>query len=112
AYKILNNISTSVRGRGNLTLSIGHDVLKVGMLHHSPSDPKKCMQMEEGDPVKIAPPDKSAKKKSKEDKGKSINIGEFTHIPTVPHFPYPSVLVGSNTKASAKDASNQYFEPP
>ncbi|MED6189772.1 hypothetical protein PIB30_099239, partial [Stylosanthes scabra] len=32
AYKILNNMSTRVRGRDNLTLSIGHDVLEVGML--------------------------------------------------------------------------------
>ncbi|MED6115699.1 hypothetical protein PIB30_093187, partial [Stylosanthes scabra] len=54
-------------------------------MHHSPPDPKKCLQVEEGDPVKITPPDKSPKKKSKEDKGKSIDIREFTHIPTVPH---------------------------
>ncbi|MED6215006.1 hypothetical protein PIB30_109093, partial [Stylosanthes scabra] len=34
AYKILNNMSTRVRGRDNLTLSIGHDVLEVGMLQN------------------------------------------------------------------------------
>ncbi|MED6202763.1 hypothetical protein PIB30_108851, partial [Stylosanthes scabra] len=35
AYNILNNMSIRFRGRGNLTLSIGHDVLKVGMLHRA-----------------------------------------------------------------------------
>ncbi|MED6127470.1 hypothetical protein PIB30_088418 [Stylosanthes scabra] len=39
------------------------------------------MKVEESDPVKIAPPNKSPKKKAKEDKGKSIDIGEFTHTP-------------------------------
>ncbi|MED6190799.1 hypothetical protein PIB30_109537 [Stylosanthes scabra] len=65
--------------------------------------------MEEGDPVKIAPPDKSPKKKSKEDKGKSIN---FDDTPITSHIPYLSILVGSDNKASSKDASNQYFKPP
>ncbi|MED6176052.1 hypothetical protein PIB30_084240 [Stylosanthes scabra] len=72
-------------------------------MHQSPSDSKICMKVEEDDAMKIAPSDKSPKKKSKEDKGKSIDIGEFTHIPTIPHVPYPSVLVGRNNRASSKD---------
>ncbi|MED6128232.1 hypothetical protein PIB30_095606, partial [Stylosanthes scabra] len=81
-------------------------------MHHSPSDPKICMKVEEGDPVKITPPNKSSKKKTKEDKGKSIDTGEFTHISTVPHIPYPSILVGRNNRASSKDVSNHFFDPP
>ncbi|MED6154127.1 hypothetical protein PIB30_109025 [Stylosanthes scabra] len=59
--------------------------------------------------VQIAPPDKSPKKKSKEDKGKSI---DFEDTPTAFYIPYPSILVGSDNKASSKDASNHYFNPP
>ncbi|MED6201809.1 hypothetical protein PIB30_098832 [Stylosanthes scabra] len=97
---------------GELMLRI-HDkflVLQVyKAMHHSPSDPKICMKVEEGDQAHIAPPDKSPKKKSKEDKGKSI---DFEDTPTASYIPYSSVLVGSDNKASSKDASNQYFEPP
>ncbi|MED6128320.1 hypothetical protein PIB30_096544 [Stylosanthes scabra] len=97
---------------GELMLRIHDECLILQVykaMHHSPSDPKVCMKMEEGDPVKIAPPDKSPKKKSKDDKSKSIN---FEDTPTTSHIRYPSVLVVSDNKASSKDASNQYFEPP
>ncbi|MED6200080.1 hypothetical protein PIB30_081825, partial [Stylosanthes scabra] len=47
---------------------------------------------------KTAPPNKSPKKKAKEDKGKSIDIGEFTNIPTIPHVPYPFALDSSSLK--------------
>ncbi|MED6124543.1 hypothetical protein PIB30_059905 [Stylosanthes scabra] len=70
-------------------------------MHQSPSDPKSCMKMEEVNPVKKAPPDRSLKmKKSKEEKGKSI---ASEHTPTASHIPYPSVLVGSDNNASSKD---------
>ncbi|MED6185029.1 hypothetical protein PIB30_053065 [Stylosanthes scabra] len=72
-------------------------------MHQSPSDPKSCMKMEEGDPVKTAPPDKSSKKKkSKEEKGKSISSED---TPTTSYIPYPSVLVGSDNIASSKDVA-------
>ncbi|MED6227173.1 hypothetical protein PIB30_110903, partial [Stylosanthes scabra] len=45
--------------------------------------------VEESDPVKIAPPDKSPKKKSKEDKGKSI---DFEDTPTADA---PKILFGN-----------------
>ncbi|MED6205630.1 hypothetical protein PIB30_019377 [Stylosanthes scabra] len=57
------------------------------------------MKVEEVNPVKKAPPNKSSKKKSKEDKGKSIAFD----TPTNSHIPYPSVLVGSDNNASSKD---------
>ncbi|MED6127812.1 hypothetical protein PIB30_091683 [Stylosanthes scabra] len=72
-------------------------------MRHFPSDSKTCMKVEESDPMKIAPPNKIPKKKAKEDKGKSIYIGEFTHIPTIPHAAYPFGLVGRNNRASCKD---------
>ncbi|MED6205631.1 hypothetical protein PIB30_019378 [Stylosanthes scabra] len=52
--------------------------------------------------------DRSSKKKSKEDKGKSIAFD----TPTNSHIPYPSVLVGSDNNASSKDVSNHFFDPP
>ncbi|MED6148476.1 hypothetical protein PIB30_053517 [Stylosanthes scabra] len=61
------------------------------------------MKVEKGNPVKTAPPDKGPKKKSKEDKGKSIDYGEFLQSPTASHIPYSSVLVGSDNNASSKD---------
>ncbi|MED6211045.1 hypothetical protein PIB30_069831 [Stylosanthes scabra] len=78
-------------------------------MHQSPSDSKSCIKVEEVNPVKKAPPNKSSKKKSKEDKGKSI---AFEDTPTTPHIPYPSVLVGNNNNASSKDVSNHFFDPP
>ncbi|MED6135562.1 hypothetical protein PIB30_047703 [Stylosanthes scabra] len=71
-------------------------------MHQSPSDSKGCMKVEEVNPVKKAPPNKSSKKKSKEDKGKSIT---FEDTPTASYTPYPSVLVGSDNNASSKDRS-------
>ncbi|MED6190623.1 hypothetical protein PIB30_107593 [Stylosanthes scabra] len=97
---------------GELMLRVHEESLVLQVykaMHQSPSDSKTCIRMEESDPVKIVPPDKSPKKKSKEDKGKSI---DFEDTPTAFYIPYPSVLVGSDNKASSKDASNHYFNPP
>ncbi|MED6116707.1 hypothetical protein PIB30_102700, partial [Stylosanthes scabra] len=100
---------------GELMLQIHDECLILQVykaMHQSPSDSKTCMKVEESDPVKTAPPNKSPKKKAREDKGKSIDIGEFTHIPTIPHVPYPFALVGRNNRASSKDVSNHFFDPP
>ncbi|MED6153487.1 hypothetical protein PIB30_102452 [Stylosanthes scabra] len=58
------------------------------------------------------PPDKGSKKKSKEDKGKSVDPGESPHIPTPSYSPHPSALVGNASKTSSKDTSNHFFDPP
>ncbi|MED6137790.1 hypothetical protein PIB30_068283 [Stylosanthes scabra] len=47
-----------------------------------------------------------------EDKGKSVDPGKSPHIPTTSYTPHPSVLVGSASKASSKDVSNHFFDPP
>ncbi|MED6200134.1 hypothetical protein PIB30_082233 [Stylosanthes scabra] len=52
------------------------------------------MKVEKGNLVKKAPPDQSPKKKSKEEKGKSI-ASEDT--PTTSHILYLSVLVGGSS---------------
>ncbi|MED6142673.1 hypothetical protein PIB30_116071, partial [Stylosanthes scabra] len=59
--------------------------------------------------IKKTPPDKSSKKISEEEKGKSILIED---IPTTSDDPYPSVLVGSYNKTFSKDVSNHFFDPP
>ncbi|MED6111596.1 hypothetical protein PIB30_053660 [Stylosanthes scabra] len=98
---------------GELILRVHDESLVIQIykpMHQSPSDSKQCMKMEEGDSVKTAPPDKSSKKKkSKEEKGKSI---AFEDTPTASYTPYSAVLVGSDSNASFKDASNHFFDPP
>ncbi|MED6190053.1 hypothetical protein PIB30_101967 [Stylosanthes scabra] len=47
-----------------------------------------------------------------EDKGKSVDPEESLYIPTTSYTPHPSVLVGSASKASSKDVSNHFFDPP
>ncbi|MED6106245.1 hypothetical protein PIB30_003204 [Stylosanthes scabra] len=86
--------------------------LMLRPIHQSPSDPKSYMKIEKGNPVKTAPPDKGPKKKSNEDKGKSIDYGEFIQSSTASHIPYSFVLVGSNNNASSKNVSNHFFDPP
>ncbi|MED6214812.1 hypothetical protein PIB30_106993 [Stylosanthes scabra] len=73
---------------------------------------KKSLKKEKGNSASPVPPDKGSKKKSKEDKGKPVDPGESPHIPTASYTPHPSVLVGSASKASSKDVSNHFFDPP
>ncbi|MED6221647.1 hypothetical protein PIB30_056785 [Stylosanthes scabra] len=61
------------------------------------------MKVEEVNPVKKAPRNKSSNKKSKEDKDKSI---VFEDTPTASYTPYPFVLVGSDNNASSKDRNS------
>ncbi|MED6188811.1 hypothetical protein PIB30_089458 [Stylosanthes scabra] len=55
---------------------------------------------------------KGSKKKTNKDKGKSVDLGESPHMPITSYTPHPSVLVGSTSKASSKDVSNNSFDPP
>ncbi|MED6142154.1 hypothetical protein PIB30_110882, partial [Stylosanthes scabra] len=93
---------------GELMLRI-HDeclVLQVYKAMHPPRDSMNCMKMEEGDPTSTKPldkKDKGPKKKSKEEKGKTIDSEEFQQIPKAPNVPSPPTNMGSNSKASAKD---------
>ncbi|MED6215014.1 hypothetical protein PIB30_109165, partial [Stylosanthes scabra] len=72
-------------------------------MHQSPSDSKTCMRIEKGNSPILVPPDKGSKKKSKDDKGKSVDPGESPHIPTTSYTPHPSVLGGNASKPSSKD---------
>ncbi|MED6123996.1 hypothetical protein PIB30_054839 [Stylosanthes scabra] len=87
-------------------------------MHQSPRDSMSCMKMEEVNPTSTKPPDKpinkdrGPKKISKEDKGKSIDSGKFSHTQRVSNVPYPPIIVGSNNKASCKGVGNQTFELP
>ncbi|MED6190681.1 hypothetical protein PIB30_108079 [Stylosanthes scabra] len=74
--------------------------------------PTKKNDPEKGNSPSPVPPDKGSKKKSKEDKGKPVDPGESPHIRTTSYTPHPSVLVGSASKASSKDVSNHFFDPP
>ncbi|MED6140697.1 hypothetical protein PIB30_095885 [Stylosanthes scabra] len=84
----------SKRGLGVIPMSLSQAFLTKTKLH-----------------LKIAPPNKSPKKKAKEDKGKSIGTGEFTHIPTIPHVPYPFALVGRKNRAPPKDVPTTSLIP-
>ncbi|MED6117567.1 hypothetical protein PIB30_111186, partial [Stylosanthes scabra] len=64
-------------------------------MHRSPSDSKTCMKIEKGNSSSPVPLDKGSKKKSKEDKGKSVDPGKSPHIPTTSYTPHPSVLGGN-----------------
>ncbi|MED6153721.1 hypothetical protein PIB30_104839 [Stylosanthes scabra] len=71
--------------------------------------------MEEVDPTRTKPPDKKdkgPKNKSKEEKGKTIDSEEFQQILKAPNVPSLPANMGSISKASSKDVSNHYFQPP
>ncbi|MED6125522.1 hypothetical protein PIB30_069296 [Stylosanthes scabra] len=90
-------------------------VLQVYKAMHPPRDSMNCMKMEEGDPTSTKPPDKKDKgpnKKSKEEKGKTIDSEVLQQIPKAPNVPSLPANMGSNSKAFSKDVSNHYFEPP
>ncbi|MED6139850.1 hypothetical protein PIB30_087834, partial [Stylosanthes scabra] len=73
---------------------------------HPPRDSMNCMKMEEVDPTNTKPPDKKnkgPKKKSKEEKGKTIDSEEFQQIPKAPNAPSLPTNMGSISKASSKD---------
>ncbi|MED6129486.1 hypothetical protein PIB30_108403 [Stylosanthes scabra] len=100
---------------GELMLRIYDEnlVLQVyNAMHQSPTDSKTCMKIEKGNSPRPVPPDKGSKKNTKGDKGKSVDPGESPHIPTTSYIPHPSVLVRSASKASSKDVSNLFFDPP
>ncbi|MED6202507.1 hypothetical protein PIB30_106317, partial [Stylosanthes scabra] len=68
--------------------------------------------IEKGNSPRPVPPDKGSKKNTKGDKGKYVDPGDSPHIPTTSYIPHPSVLVRSASKASSKDVSNLFFDPP
>ncbi|MED6151918.1 hypothetical protein PIB30_086927, partial [Stylosanthes scabra] len=102
---------------GELMLRI-HDeclVLQVYKAMHPPRDSMNCMKMEEVDPTSTKPPDKKnkgSKNKSKEENRKTIDSEELQQIPKAPNVPSLPAYMGSISKASFKDVSNHYFEPP
>ncbi|MED6139393.1 hypothetical protein PIB30_083437, partial [Stylosanthes scabra] len=82
---------------------------------HPPRNSMNCMKMEEVDPTSTKPPnkkDKGPKKKSKEEKGKTIYSEEFQQIPKAPNVPSLPANMGSNSRASSKDVSIHYFDTP
>ncbi|MED6114982.1 hypothetical protein PIB30_085731 [Stylosanthes scabra] len=88
---------------GELMLRI-HDeclVLQVYKAMHPPRDSMNCMKMEEVDPTSTKPPDKKdkgPKKKSKEEKGKTIDSEEFQQIPKAPNMPPPPANMEATVK--------------
>ncbi|MED6223274.1 hypothetical protein PIB30_072431 [Stylosanthes scabra] len=90
-------------------------VLQVYKAMHPPRDSMNCLEMEEVDLTSTKPPDKKdkgPKNKFKVEKGKTIDSEELQQIPKAPNVPSPPANMGSISKASSKDASNHYFNPP
>ncbi|MED6153035.1 hypothetical protein PIB30_097653 [Stylosanthes scabra] len=90
---------------GELMLRIHDECLVLQVykaMHQSPCASISCMKVEEVDQVNTSPLDKKPKKKSKEDKGKSIDYGEFQQLQKTFNVPYPPEIMKNNDRASSK----------